>query len=277
MSEHGNSERIRFLRETIAGIEQAGGGLAPAARSRLAFGPSCSFDRALGGLFTGALYEVAPQRMGDFAAASGFALGLAAIFARAQSGALIWIADEFSAREYGAPYGPGLAAHGLDMARLVLVRCTGAQDVLWALEEALRGGAPAAVFADLGGAARLFDLVAARRIALAARGGGAPAILLHPPGAFQRALAQNGARMRFEVTARLSVAPESAGVRPTPGAAHFGVRFAKPGVEAGRVSGLDTEKIRTIIWEHEHGFFRDALSLASSADSGAGERRAAQA
>ncbi len=288
MSGRGTSERLRYLREAIAGIEQAGGGMAPAPVRRLAFGrqeggrqeSGFSFDRLLGGLATGALYEVAPARMGDLAAATGFALGLAARFGAEAEGALIWVSDEFSAREHGAPYGPGLAAHGLDMARIVFVRAQGGQDLLWALEEALRCGAAAAVIADLGGAARLFDLVAARRITQAARGSGTPAILLHPPASFQRVMAQNGARMRFEIKARSSViasAQTRQTVRPVPGAAHFGVRLAKPGVTAGQASGLDTELVRTIIWDHGHGYFRDALSLAASAASGARDRSAQSA
>ncbi|MDB5543452.1 MAG: uncharacterized protein JWO64_601 [Hyphomicrobiales bacterium] len=282
MSASGSSERIRFLRETLAGLEQsgggmAGGGLATTPVRKLAFGREpCALDRLLGGLFSGALYEAAPARMGDLASATGFALALAARFAASHDGPILWMSDEFSARENGAPYGPGIAAHGLDAARLVFVRAQGGMDLLWAVEEALRCAAPAAIVADLGSAARHFDLVAARRLTQAARTSGATAILLHPAGAFGRAQAQNGARMRFEICARPSVLPTQ-NIRPVPGPAHFGVRLAKPGVEArgesGRMTGLDTDLTRTIIWDHGHGFFRDALSLAVSAASGAGDRR----
>jgi protein ImuA len=277
MSASGSSERIRFLRETLAGLEQAGGGMASAPVRRLAFGAEpCALDRLLGGLFTGALYEAAPARMGDLAAASGFALALAMRFAASHDGPILWMSDEFSARENGAPYGPGIAAHGLDVARLVFVRAQGGQDLLWAIEEALRCAAPSAILADLGAAARAFDLVAARRLTQAARVSGAPAILLHPAGAFAHPQAQNGARMRFEISARPSVTPSARSaqnIRPVPGPAHVGVRLAKPGVEAGRMTGLDTELTRTFIWDHSHGFFRDALSLAAPAASGAGDRR----
>ena len=40
-------------------------------------------------------------------------------------------------------YGPGLAAHGLDPARLVLVAARRDEDILWAVEEGLRTGAAA--------------------------------------------------------------------------------------------------------------------------------------
>ncbi|MBX9740612.1 MAG: hypothetical protein K2X62_11090 [Beijerinckiaceae bacterium] len=278
MSGRDSSERVRFLRQAIADIEQSGQGACSARVRHVPMGSpeqaGFSFDRALGGLATGALYEVAPSRMSDLAAAGGFALGLAARFAASAPGAILWVSDEFSAHENGSPYAPGLARHGLDPARVVFVRTAGGQDLLWALEEAARCKGNAAVVADLWGAARLFDLVAARRITQAARASGAPTILIHPPASFRGAMAQNGARMRFEVTSRPSVLPSQA-PRPVPGAAHWGVRFAKPGVEAGRLRGLDTELVRTIIWEHENGFFRDALSLALPAASGA--RTAAQA
>lgn len=280
MSAHGSSERVRFLREAIAGIEQAGGGVAAARVRSVAMGRAgigaFSFDRALGGLATGALYEVAPSRMSDLAAACGFALGLVTRFAAEAPGAIVWVSDEFSALENGSPYGPGMARHGLDPRRLVFVRTSTGPDLLWALEEAARCKGNAAVVADIWGAGKLFDLVAARRITQAARTSGTPVILIHPPASFHGAMAQNGARMRFEVQSRPSVLPAQM-PRAVPGPAHWGVRFAKPGVAAGRLRGLDTELVRTIIWEHENGFFRDALSLAFPAASGFGDRPAQSA
>ena len=276
MSAHGSSDRIRFLRETLAGLEQAGGSLAsPASLSQTPFGREgvpCALDRALGGLFSGALYEAAPARMGDHAAASGFAFGVGARLAAKTQAPLIFISDEFSTRETGAPYGLGLAAHGLDLTRLVYVRSTGAQDLLWALEESLRAKAAACVVADLGSAARAFDLVAARRITMAARMSGTSAVLLHPPASFNRPMAQNGARMRFEIRSARSAEPQNHR-RPVPDQAHFGVRFAKPGIEAGKMRGLDTQNFKTLIWDHEHGHFRDTLSLALSATPAAGAQR----
>ena len=274
MSETGRAAKIHILRQTLAGLEGTGATQALHAQT-CPFGRKdqpCALDRALGGLVTGALYEVAPARMGDQAAATGFALGLAQRFGTQTPGALILISDEFSARETGAPYGLGLAAHGLDLARLLYVRTIGAQDLLWAAEESLRAGAAACVFIDLGSAARAFDLVAARRLALAARMSGTPVVLLHPPASFQQQQAQNGARMRFEIRSARSAEPQRH-LRPVPGQAHMGVRFAKPGVEAGRVTGLDTEMFRTFIWDHKDGCFTDALSLVAPALPRAGADR----
>lgn len=212
MSGNGSADRIRFLRERIAGLERAGGAAGPAPLRHHAFGregAACALDRALGGLVSGALYEAAPARMGDNAAATGFALALASRLAACDEAPVIFISDEFSTRETGAPYGPGLAAHGLDLSRLLFVRSMGAQDLLWALEESLRAGAAACVVADLGSAARGFDLVAARRITLAARMSGTSAVLIHPPASFNKPMAQmvRACALKFAMRAPLSRMP----------------------------------------------------------------------
>ena len=77
----------------------------------------------------------------DAAAAAGFALALAGRCAGPDP--LVWIVEDHAASETGLPYRPGLAAHGIDADRLVLVRTADGQATLWALEEALRLGAPA--------------------------------------------------------------------------------------------------------------------------------------
>jgi protein ImuA len=71
-------------------------------------------------------------------------------------------------------YGPGLAEHGLDPARIVLVRAARDGDILWALEEGLRTPALAAVVGEVG---RL-PMVAGRRLQLAAERSGVTALLL---------------------------------------------------------------------------------------------------
>ena len=47
-------------------------------------------------------------------------------------------------------YGPGLAAYGLDPARLVLVRAPCDSEILWAMEEGLRAPGIAAVVGEVG-------------------------------------------------------------------------------------------------------------------------------
>jgi hypothetical protein len=74
------------------------------------------------------------------------------------------------------PYAPALADAGLDPARMLVVRPRAGSDRLWAMEQALRSGACAAVLCWAGTA----DGTALRRLKLAAEEGGTPAFLLRP-------------------------------------------------------------------------------------------------
>src|SRR5690606_19061162 len=114
-------------------------------------------DRILGGgLMRGALHEVAPETEGDAAAAGGFCAG---ILARALSAGkrkpLLWIRHELATVEDGAPYGPGLKTLGLDVARILFVLATSTNEVLEAMEHALRSATLSAVFGELRGTAKL--------------------------------------------------------------------------------------------------------------------------
>ncbi|MDB5601953.1 MAG: hypothetical protein JWN71_3997 [Xanthobacteraceae bacterium] len=139
-------------------------------------------DAALGGgLARGALHEIAATRESDIPAATGFGLALAFLAGseqadRAAQRAVIWIAEDMALTESGLPYGPGLDAHGLPPERLITVAVAHSRDVLWAMEEALRSSAVGVVIGEVRGA-RL-DLVATRRLTLAAAGHGALGLML---------------------------------------------------------------------------------------------------
>jgi protein ImuA len=78
-------------------------------------------------------------------------------------------------------YGPSLAAHGLDPARLVLVAARGDDEILWAVEEGLRAGSAAGRAAGLAaavGEVGRLPMVAGRRLQLAAERSGVTALLL---------------------------------------------------------------------------------------------------
>jgi protein ImuA len=131
-------------------------------------------DRALGGgLARGALHEIAACGETHIAAATGFALGLAA-----QSQAIVWVAEDMALLESGAPYGPGLDLFGLRPERLLTVVGAKSGDVLWAMEEALQCRAVGAVIGEVRSTGRPLDLVATRRLSLAAAAHGATALLL---------------------------------------------------------------------------------------------------
>src|SRR5471032_29702 len=123
-------------------------------------------DAALGGgLPTGCLQEVSG---GGGAAAGGFcAFLLGRLMTAGRSVLWGWIGE-------GDLYPPGLAAYGLDPARVILVSAAGPADLLWAMEEGLRSPALAGVVMEVD---RL-DLVASRRLQLAAASGGVTGFLL---------------------------------------------------------------------------------------------------
>jgi len=152
------------LQERIRRIECVG------ARHRgvLPFGVA-AIDRVLpeGGLALGALHEIfgAGPDEEDGAAAAGFIAGIAG---RISGGLVLWCL------KHRDLHGPGLAAHGLDPARIAIVRAARDDDLLWALEEGLRTPGVAAVVGEIG---RL-PMVAGRRLQLAAERAGIPALVL---------------------------------------------------------------------------------------------------
>ena len=75
------------------------------------------------------------------------------------------------------PYAPALADAGLDPARMLVIQPRAGLDMLWAMEQALRSGACAAV---LGWTAVAGDQ-ALRRLKLAAEEGRSPGFLFRPP------------------------------------------------------------------------------------------------
>jgi cell division inhibitor SulA/protein ImuA len=74
------------------------------------------------------------------------------------------------------PYPPALAAHGVRLARLILVHAADAGERFWACEQALRSPGCGAVFAWIDRAPER----ALKRLQLAAEGGGAAALLFRP-------------------------------------------------------------------------------------------------
>ena len=132
-----------------------------------------AIDEALGGgLARGALHEIAAASEAHLAAATGFALGLAA----REQAHICWLAEDMALAESGAPYGPGLDAFGLHPEHLLTVSAARTRDLLWAMEEALRCRAVGAVIGELRHGE--IDMVTLRRLSLAAAESGALGLLL---------------------------------------------------------------------------------------------------
>jgi protein ImuA len=109
-------------------------------------------------------------------------------------------------------YGPGLAAHGLDPGRVVLVQAPRDAEILWAMEEGLRAPGIIAVIGEVGA----LPAVASRRLQLAAERSGITAFLLRRwrdggQAARERNL-PNAATTRWRI-----VALPSSSVRSEPG------------------------------------------------------------
>jgi protein ImuA len=205
-------------------------------------------DGALGGgLARGALHEIAAAGEAHLAAATGFVLGLISspsprlrgegwsegpsqIERRGESPSparhrsapagdlsphagrgqqVVWIAEDMALAESGAPYGPGLDGFHLAPERLLTVATAHRRDLLWAMEEALRCRAVGAVIGEVRHGD--IDIVAVRRLSLAAAESGALALLLRAKPVHDASTAAT----RWIV-----------GASPSPGGGESNVRFA---------------------------------------------------
>ncbi|MFO1109244.1 MAG: DNA repair protein [Bradyrhizobium sp.] len=128
-----------------------------------------------GGLALAAMHEVfAEGHQG--AAATGF---IAAIAARlGQRKPLVWVRQDFAEMESGALSPHGLAELGLDPRLLVTVRAADVETALRTTADALACDALGAVVLETFGAARQLDLVASRKLTLAAQASGVAALML---------------------------------------------------------------------------------------------------
>lgn len=148
----------------------------------------------------GVLHEILPAETEDGASATGFALMLA-LRAAGRGAPLLWLCGE------PRLHPPGLAELGADPARLILVVPPDPATLLRTAVDALRCAGLGAVVIE----ARTLDLVASRRLALAAEHSGVTALLLRAADATGASVAWT----RWRVSSALST-PLAAGA---PGAA----------------------------------------------------------
>jgi protein ImuA len=178
------------LRERVRRIERS-----PAmAHGALPFGVA-AIDRTLpgGGLARGALHEI--LGVGGDEEDGALAAAFTARILGRLTGVVLWCLPRPDL------YGPGLAVHGLDPGRVVLVRASRNAEILWAMEEGLRAPGIVAVVGEVGS----LPMVASRRLQLAAERSGITAFLLrrwHDGGqaARERAL-PNAAMTRWRIAA----------------------------------------------------------------------------
>lgn len=242
------------LRQAIAGIEQQGPSLGGGEES-LARTPGNEAAEAVQDeaallcalLFRPGLHEVTASYE-DRSAAQGFAMALLA--GLEGRGAVLWAFREADAREWGAPYGPGLAAFGLGPERLLFFEGRKSLDVLGALEEGLKSGALAGVL----GEAEEASLTGTRRLSLAAMEAGRPCFLLRP------AEAREGSAARTRVRLRAAPSAPHGQDAAAPGAPRFQVSLEKAkGEKAGEMSKPFTAIVE---WDHETHHFHLAAPLS---------------
>ena len=246
-------EFLMALREQVRRIERP----TAAAHGVVPFGIA-AIDRALpgGGLARGALHEI--LGMGgdeeDGALAAAFAAGILARLEK--NGIVLWCLPRLDL------YGPGLAAHGLDPGRLVLVRARRDAEILWAMEEGLRAPGVAAVVGEVGALAA----VASRRLQLAAEHSGVTALVLRRWRNGEEAARErnrpNAAATRWRIAALTSGAHLTLPSSPREGR---GV-FNEPGIgrPRWRVELLRCRGGEPASWETEVADATGSLSLADS-------------
>jgi hypothetical protein len=119
--------------------------------------------------------EIAVERWGsgELALFMPLLARLCAVERPAEAGWIAWISPPF------LPYAPALAAAGVELGRVLLVRGRDDAESLWAAEQALHSGRCRIVLAW----ARRVEGQGLRRLQLAAEAGQAPLILFRPPAA----------------------------------------------------------------------------------------------
>lgn len=168
---------LEALRYQVSRLER---GSSPIASARFGTG-SHAIDAAIGGgLVRAALHEVFADGMANEPAAAAFAIALA--LRASQGRPIVWVRQDFVGLEMGEIYAPGLAELGLSPERLILVRARDGPSVLRAGEEAARCPPLGAVLIEPWGNPKTLDLVATRRLALAAARSNVPLFMVRAGG-----------------------------------------------------------------------------------------------
>jgi protein ImuA len=163
---------LATLRGSIERIEAQG----DAYRSdRVALGHADADAALQGGLAIGATHEVFAEGR-QSAAATGFIAGLVGRAAARRP--LVWVRQDFTEIESGALSMSGLAELGLDPRLLVTVRAADVDTALRTAADALACDALGVVVLEVWGQARQLDLVASRKLTLAAQASGVTGLLL---------------------------------------------------------------------------------------------------
>jgi protein ImuA len=161
------------LRGSIERIEAHGDTCTP---GRVALGHAEADATLQGGLAVAAVHEVFADAGRQSATATGFVAGLAGRAAARRP--LVWVRQDFTEIETGALSMSGLAELGLDPRLVVTVHAADVEAALRTAADAFACDALGAVVLEVWGEARQLDLVASRKLTLAAQASGVTGLLL---------------------------------------------------------------------------------------------------
>src|ERR1700686_4411190 len=182
---------LASLRGSIDGIEAHADATA---LKRVALGHTDADATLQGGLAVAAVHEVFAEAGRQSAAATGFIAGLAGrVTARRP---LVWVRQDFTEVESGAVSMSGLAELGLDPRLLVTVRAADLDPPLGTPADALASDAIGVVVLEVWGEARQLDLVASRKLTLAAQASGVTGLLLRGAAQLQPSTAETRSTLR---------------------------------------------------------------------------------
>lgn len=211
---------VSQLRARIAKIEGHAPGFDAGTHAEAWTSGLAELDAALGGgINFGALHEITAASPVDLPVASAFAFGLLARLKR--RGPILWCMSGLTRNEHGAPYGPGLAAFGIDPARIISVNVRAPRDLSFVLEEAARLVSLAAIIAE--GPQPSFT--ASRRMALLLATSHVPMLFLPEAKTGGKSAEGSAATTRFVVSP--AIAPENPVDPYCPGSPAFHVTLAR--------------------------------------------------
>ncbi len=206
---------LSALRHRIALLDPAP---ATGAHGLFFLGNDAVDKRLGGGLGRAALHEVFAGEEEEAGAAAAFVLILA-LRGGDKNKPILWVRDERAQRRVGYIYGPGLVALGADPNRFIFVNAPDELAMLRAAADGVKCGAVGAVVIEPYDKARLLDLTATRKFALAASASGVLPLLLRT-GAQPSASA---AQTRWRVTA----APSAMLAANAPGAMILNIQLLR--------------------------------------------------
>jgi protein ImuA len=164
---------VAILRDSIERIEACGEAYAP---RRVKLGHADADASLQGGLALGAVHEVFAEAGRQSAVATGFVAGISGRVAARRP--VVWIRQDFTGVEAGTVSMSGFSELGLDPRCLVSVHAADVDHALRTAADALACDAVGAVVLEVWGEARQLDLVASRKLTLAAQASGATGVVL---------------------------------------------------------------------------------------------------